>query len=349
MPACGGDEATCRATPNCSPRYCLCSNQETFIACARSDRPPIECAPGGMSICPAVDAVDADASAADASGDGATIPGCSKDGWCWSTPTPQGNLLFSVSGSSASDVWAVGGAGAIVHWDGRSWAEVPSGSQDPLSSVWSASASDAWAVGYNAAVLHWDGSTWSPAIGVPTPPAGCFSDDTIWSAVWGSGPSDVWIVGLCEAPKLFGAAIHWDGSQWTPFTLPEGFGAVWGTGPNDAWAIGSDDADLFHWDGQSWTTVSTGQSSQHGGTAIWGASSSDLWLGCDGDNSGDLPAGARPRSQRDPCNATRPRGVRRRTALRVRRRPRLIRALLPLLLPPLLCLHRRRAGAPVNP
>jgi hypothetical protein len=289
-------EAACKAAPNCHPYTCPCSNQDTFIACMGPDpgRPVPTCPIG---VCPAAGAIDGgDSASGDGAMDGTSKPfpsaagaGCSKDGWCWSTPLPQGNLLKSVSGSGASDVWAVGGAGAIIHWDGRSWAEVQSGTQAPLSGVWSASASEAWAVGYDAAVVHWDGSTWSPATSVPTPPAGCVSDATTWMAVWGSGPSDVWIVGLCQAPKLFGAAIHWDGSQWTPFTLPEGFGAIWGTGPNDAWAIGSDTGDLFQWDGQSWTAVLTGQSSQHGGTAIWGSSSSDLWLGCDGDINADLP------------------------------------------------------------
>jgi hypothetical protein len=255
--------------------------------------------PGVAGTAGSAAAIDGGISGADASSDGAvdgaglpfryaTVAGCSKDGWCWSTPTPQGDLLSSVNGSSASDVWAVGAGGAIIHWDGQSWRQIPSGIQTGFDSVWSASASDAWAVGDDAAVLHWDGSTWSPAAGVPTPPAGCFPGDAVWRSVWGSGPSDVWIVGDCLAGAAAqGQTIHWDGSRWTPFTLSEGLSGVWGTGPDDAWAVGSAHVDLFHWDGQSWTMVATGPPAGPG-TAIWGASSSDLWIGYDGGDN-DIP------------------------------------------------------------
>jgi hypothetical protein len=43
---------------------------------------------------------------------------CSADNWRWRNPLPQGNFLNGVWGSGASDVWAVGGAGTILHWDG---------------------------------------------------------------------------------------------------------------------------------------------------------------------------------------------------------------------------------------
>ncbi|MCJ7744191.1 MAG: hypothetical protein MUO99_06480, partial [Dehalococcoidales bacterium] len=36
------------------------------------------------------------------------------------TPTPTSGL-FGVWGSSASDVFAVGGVGTILHYDGKSW------------------------------------------------------------------------------------------------------------------------------------------------------------------------------------------------------------------------------------
>src|SRR5687767_1279401 len=33
---------------------------------------------------------------------------CSKDGWCWEYPLPQGHRLTSLWGAASSDVWAVG-------------------------------------------------------------------------------------------------------------------------------------------------------------------------------------------------------------------------------------------------
>lgn len=89
--------------------------------------------------------------------------------------------LYSLSGTSASDVWAVGNAGnglygmgaaVIQHWDGRTWhvvhAPITKGGAHVLTSVSALSADDAWAVGYlgegyngHALVLHWDGSAWT--------------------------------------------------------------------------------------------------------------------------------------------------------------------------------------------
>ena len=149
--------------------------------------------PGVAGTAGSAAAIDGGVSEADASGDGivdgtsppfpyATVAGCSKDGWCWSTPSPQGNTLHSVSGSSASDVWAVGELGATVHWDGHSWTQIPSGVQEELNGVWSTGASDAWAVGAKMTILHWDGVSWSP-VSVPAPPTGFDAVMGSWAAV----------------------------------------------------------------------------------------------------------------------------------------------------------------------
>ena len=52
---------------------------------------------------------------------------CSADGVCWEAPLPFGYDLNSVYALSATDAWAVGNAGASVHWDGTSWKFVPTG------------------------------------------------------------------------------------------------------------------------------------------------------------------------------------------------------------------------------
>jgi hypothetical protein len=68
---------------------------------------------------------------------------CSADNWCWRNPLPQGNWLGAIWGSGASDVWAVGGLGTILHWDGSAWTSVSSGTTNGLSGVWGSGASDA--------------------------------------------------------------------------------------------------------------------------------------------------------------------------------------------------------------
>jgi len=67
-----------------------------------------------------------------------------------SSPT---NFLNGVWGSGASDVWAVGDFGTIVHWNGNAWTSVSSGTTNYLSGIWG-SASDVWVVGSSGTILR---------------------------------------------------------------------------------------------------------------------------------------------------------------------------------------------------
>jgi hypothetical protein len=69
-----------------------------------------------------------------------------------------------VDGTSATDVWAVGG-GSVVHFDGAAWAAVdvsgvlPSGAVGDMR-VAAAAAGDVW-VAVDRRLLHWNGASWS--------------------------------------------------------------------------------------------------------------------------------------------------------------------------------------------
>ena len=78
---------------------------------------------------------------------------CASGSFCWQNPQPQGNLLLGVWGRSATDIWAVGEAGTIVHWDGTSWVEAQSPTTRRLNQIWGAGARDIWAVGDVGTVL----------------------------------------------------------------------------------------------------------------------------------------------------------------------------------------------------
>src|SRR5258706_10492972 len=100
-------------------------------------------------------------------------------------PGTQYNILQSVAGASANDVWAVGYQSSasnvtqalIEHWNGSSWNTVPAPDlgkdSGQLNGVAALTASDAWAVGtsttnggantptsQHALVEHWNGSAW---------------------------------------------------------------------------------------------------------------------------------------------------------------------------------------------
>ena len=69
--------------------------------------------------------------------------------------------LSSVWGSSSDDVFAVGGNGTILHYDGNSWSQMESGTNRHLTDVWGFGANDVYAVGgsdlnesYKPIILH---------------------------------------------------------------------------------------------------------------------------------------------------------------------------------------------------
>ena len=43
------------------------------------------------------------------------------NGFQWENPLPQGNTLWTVSGTAPDDVWAAGTANMLMHWNGTDW------------------------------------------------------------------------------------------------------------------------------------------------------------------------------------------------------------------------------------
>src|SRR2546423_3409495 len=70
------------------------------------------------------------------------------------------NSLYGVWGSSASDVWAVGAIGTILHYNGVTWSSVSSGTSQGINGVWGSSAANVWAVGVSGTILHYSGTSW---------------------------------------------------------------------------------------------------------------------------------------------------------------------------------------------
>jgi hypothetical protein len=233
------------------------------------------------------------------------------DGTSWSqaympNPGTLSNDLAAVEALSADNVWAVGRfrdrgsetlRAYIMHWDGTSWAVVPSpdpgNSESTLSGIAAISPNDMWAVGTVAQdttlTEHWDGTQWSI---VPSPNMGVHSE---LNSVSGTASNDVWAVGFCHfgsaGPKTL--ALHWDGSEWSvvPTVNPnpsaaDTFKAVIALAPDDAWAVGDyQDPDrkgystlIEHWDGVSWSVVPSPNGSEI--NYLWaaaGISANDVW------------------------------------------------------------------------
>lgn len=117
-------------------------------------------------------------------------------GWVWQMPQPAGDLS-AVTFATATDVWAVGSGGAILHSTdaGTSWAGTSSGTDADLWSVCFTDAEHGWACGGSAdgsgaIVATTDGGTWvdrTPAGSAATLMNVSFATDTDGWVGTGSG------------------------------------------------------------------------------------------------------------------------------------------------------------------
>ncbi len=162
------------------------------------------------------------------------------NGTGWSiVPAPAAALgvLESVSATSASDVWAVGGgqqsgqSTVALHFDGSSWKLVtvpaPPGTSGGLFGVKALSPTDAWAVGEsfpnaggNGKILtdHWNGISWQVVTAPPVGGPGALSSLSSVDAAPGTG---VWAVGFWVTSAAGNSVVlHWTGTAWVQETTP---------------------------------------------------------------------------------------------------------------------------------
>jgi hypothetical protein len=93
--------------------------------------------------------------------------------------------------------------------------------------------------------------------------------------VGGPAPDDLYAVG--GSPEGDGVMMHFDGSTWSPVTLPGGtplLNWVHAFGPNDIFSVGNGGT-VIRYDGTSWTTIDSGVDRNLWG--VWGASPDDVW------------------------------------------------------------------------
>ena len=204
---------------------------------------------------------------------------------------------------SATDVFAVGFGGTILHYDGATWSAMTSGVTGPLEGVWGSSGSDVFAVenwGNSAnAILHYDGSSWSSMSNVPDAPSGGFS------AVWGSSPSDVFAVGYDSTENA--VILHYDGAAWSvQWTAGaslgvSSLGSVWGSSASDVFVAGQwilynyppvplNGGMVLNNNGGSWNAMGNMYSFDPL-NAVWGASASDVFAVGYIPNAGGEPGG----------------------------------------------------------
>ncbi len=239
------------------------------------------------------------------------------------TKHPLGLGLASVWGSGPDDVWAVGAAGSVIHWDGSVWVSVPIDTKLSLQAVHGTGPHDVWVVATANMIFHSNGfasgsAQWTRVTSVWEPPYEFATPGTL-NAIWASSPNDVWTIGKHRTYSFdssFNTIIEsaWrtvvtdDGIEWTSISAfdSHNVNSMWGSGPDDVWVVGSKGANSLSFaahtngapvaDGSvlAWTEVDTRTFSVL--NAVWGSGPGDVWTVGDGGTIRHITAGAKTSS-----------------------------------------------------
>ena len=215
--------------------------------------------------------------------------------------------LTAAWGSDADDVWFVGKAGRVLHWNGATLSPRDAGTQKDLFSVWGKSANEAYIVG-DGVILRWDGKSWSNEApdgtgilrGVHMPADGstvlaCGDGGVVlrrdsagkWKseetasklnlqAIWASSASQVWAVGEQ------GRALRLAGGVWGETDMPGAASrtmrAVVGTLDGRMFACGDGGYLAATDDTATWQqTLANDGDTPRDLKGLWARSSTDAW------------------------------------------------------------------------
>jgi hypothetical protein len=188
--------------------------------------------------------------------------GSGDDAPVWQVVAPHLDAaLLSVWGTSASDVWTVGGdAGAgplVLHHDGASWQQLDTGQRGDLWWAFGFADGPLYLGGVGGMILRWQDGAFER---MPTPGTG-----TVFG-IWGATPDELWAVGGAPggargafAWRLTSGSASWQEVPGFPAELAER-DALWkvsGHGASDVWLVGTG-GKLLHWDGAQLTASFAG-------------------------------------------------------------------------------------------
>lgn len=138
---------------------------------------------------------------------------------CTTTTLPSGVDFRAISGSSDSNIIAVGKNGVAYRYDGSSWTVMSTPTSEDIDAIHMLADGTAWAIDDKGRVLYFDGSSWSTS----------YSDNSKdFKDIWAYAANEVYAVGNN------GTIMFYDGNSWTDLRAAAGannsndFEAVWG-------------------------------------------------------------------------------------------------------------------------
>jgi hypothetical protein len=241
--------------------------------------------------------------------------------------TPICATVNGVSGSSSSDIWAVGSANSqrdphLRHYNGSTWTASAGATLQPppagarslrstgLNAVADLSPTNVWAVGRavfadssrHTLIEHLGPGGWSLVNGPTT-------TGSVFKGISALAAGDIWAVGSqTSANGSSTLAAHYNGTSWTTSSTPNnnannelnGVAAVAG---DDVWAVGDSIKSAFdgvstsktlieHFNGSGWTIVPSPNVGAGNNvlTGVAAHAANDVWaVGYDDDHSGSIP------------------------------------------------------------
>jgi serine/threonine protein kinase len=170
---------------------------------------------------------------------------CSAAGFCREPLPEEVTRLRSLFAFSASDVWACGDPGVLLHFDGQQWKLVHHGYGHRLHQIFGFGPRDLWVVGDHGTLLHFDGNKWSQIK----------SERTAYlTGIWGAHPADLWVVGKVSDGQA--TLLHFDGKAWTQQAngTTQPLLSIWGVRSDLIWAAGHQGT-ILKYDGTEWRQV----------------------------------------------------------------------------------------------
>jgi hypothetical protein len=147
--------------------------------------------------------------------------------------------LRDVTGWNSTNAYAVGDGGTILHWDGSIWTGETSHTRQNLNSLWGTAADNLIAVGSSGVILSRSGAVWN----IDASPV----RHTL-NGVYALAPS-----GEAYAVGDSGAVAHRVGGVWSavpPFTGSR-LRSIWADKPRDWFAVG-DNGEIWQERGAGW-------------------------------------------------------------------------------------------------
>jgi photosystem II stability/assembly factor-like uncharacterized protein len=176
--------------------------------------------------------------------------------------------LRGVSGIREDDLYCVGDAGVMLHWNGRSWHRVEVPTRADLLAVHFSPEGVGWAVGAEGVTLRCDGDRWQLV------PSGV---QTTLRGIWSGPHGAAWAVGDR------GTMLKWGGKDWiqeSPITESD-LHAINGAYEDQLWAVGGNGTVLLHRSNR-WSVFHATPVSKSTLHCVTASLSGQVWVGGDG-------------------------------------------------------------------